>query len=141
MFSAKLERCETLGELSFRGVCSGVELVDEMAVELSDAGLWLGERVLPADDVGREELLCAAIGMFQPEEVTLCRASTPVAVGSDVRARGSRERQRQGWMMWLFGRTALRYARYCKTRRQPSHKPPQGPWLECELQRTLSPLN
>ena len=37
-----------------------------MAVELSDAGLWLGERVLPADDVGREEfkLLCAAIGMF-----------------------------------------------------------------------------
>ena len=38
--------------------------MDEMAVELSDAGLWLGERVLPADDVGREELLCAAIGMF-----------------------------------------------------------------------------
>lgn len=45
-----------------------------MAVELSDAGLWLGERVLPADDVGREEelaVVCAAIGMFQPDDVTL----------------------------------------------------------------------
>ena len=30
-------------------------MVDEMAVELREAGLWLGERVLPAEDVGREE--------------------------------------------------------------------------------------
>lgn len=64
--SAKLERWLTLGEESFRGVCSGVVVVEETAVEERVAGRGLGERLLPADDVGREEdcaNVCAAIGM------------------------------------------------------------------------------
>lgn len=49
-------------------------MVDEMAVELRDAGLCPGERVLPADDVGREEeewVVCAAIGMLNPRKPRL----------------------------------------------------------------------
>lgn len=53
-------------------------MVDETAVEVRAAGLWLGDRVLLADDVGREELadVGAAIGTLRHEGSYVVLAST-----------------------------------------------------------------
>jgi hypothetical protein len=48
-------------------------VVEETAVEVRVAGLWLGDRaLLLEDDVGRDEDadVCAAIGMFRSEAGT-----------------------------------------------------------------------
>ena len=46
-------------------MCSGVDVVEEIALELIVAGLCEGERALPADDVGRD------IGMPRCWAITL----------------------------------------------------------------------
>jgi hypothetical protein len=61
-FSAKLERCDTEGDESLRGVCKGVVVVDETAVVDTAAGLCRGDIESPYDDVGREFWFDVAIG-------------------------------------------------------------------------------
>ena len=64
-FSAKLER----GENSLCGVCSGVEVADEIALAvLREADFCVGESVLPAEEVGRE--VGCAIGVTAEEAAT-----------------------------------------------------------------------
>lgn len=94
-------------------------VVEETAVEERTAGFWLGERVLPADDVGREELaeVWAAIGMSRSEGSHVVLASTlaiSVVGGGHSRLGCSGAcfpKASQGWGMWLLdGLTYDRWA-------------------------------
>jgi hypothetical protein len=91
--------------------------------------------VLPADDVGREELadVGAAIGMSRHEGGHVALASTP-----GVRARASRRQLTEGWYMWLLD--SLTHDR-CAGQGSKTHDSSRSSWLERRAHPKASPAN